>query len=318
MSSARAQLKKAITMGIANVWRVGAVKITRVAEADDFALDPEFIFKTNAESMRKHEWLIPDFITPKGEIIVSIHAFVIDTGLRRIVVDTCIGNDKKRHTAMWNNLHGPFLEDLKAAGYPAETIDTVVCTHLHVDHVGWNTRWVDGHWLPTFPNARYLFGRVEWEHWQREIEAEAATAKSGDSHAANLIETGTVMGDSVLPIIQAGLQQLVEVDHRVSDEITLEHTPGHTPGHVAVRISSQGENAVITGDLMHHPVQCSAPELGTHVDWDSLSGEQTRRRFLYGCADKPVLVLGSHFAKPTAGWVVSHGGGWRFSTKSPS
>ncbi len=300
-------------MSTTNVWQVGNVKITRIAEADDFALDPEFIFKMNADAIRKHEWLLPNFITPKGEIIVSIHAFVIDTGSRRVVVDTCIGNDKKRHTAMWNNLQGPFLSDLAAAGYPAETIDTVVCTHLHVDHVGWNTRWVEGRWIPTFPNARYLFGRVEWEHWQHEIELEAAKAAAEDSHAANLIETGTVMGDSVLPIIKAGQQQLVEVNHRVSDEISLEHTPGHTPGHVCVRISSQGEEAVITGDLLHHPVQCSIPELGTHVDWNPSKGEETRRKFFSGCADKPVMVLGSHFAKPTAGWVVSHGSSWRFS-----
>ena len=305
-------------MSTTNVWRVGNVKVTRVAEADDFALDPEFIFPLKAESIKEYEWLKPHFITPKGEILVSIHAFVIDTGSRRIVVDTCIGNDKRRHTAMWNNLQGPFLSDLAAAGYPAETIDTVVCTHLHVDHVGWNTRWADGRWIPTFPNARYLFGRVEWEHWQHEIDVEAATAKSDDSHAAQLIETGVVMGDSVSPIIEAGLHQLVEVDHRISGEVSLEHTPGHTPGHVCVRISSQGENAVITGDLMHHPLQCALPELGTHVDWNSARGEQTRRKFFDGCADKPVLVLGSHFAKPTAGWVVSHGESWRLSLKAPS
>jgi glyoxylase-like metal-dependent hydrolase (beta-lactamase superfamily II) len=300
-------------MNTTNVWQVGDVKITRIAEADDFALDPEFIFQMKADAIRQQEWLLPHFITPKGELIVSIHAFVIDTGQRRVVVDTCIGNDKKRHTAMWNNLQGPFLSDLAAAGYPAETIDTVVCTHLHVDHVGWNTRWVDGKWIPTFPKARYLFGRVEWEHWQREIELEAARAHVEDSHAAHLIETGIVMGDSVLPIIEARQHQLVEVNHRLCEEIYLEHTPGHTPGHVCVRIASRGQEAVITGDLLHHPVQCSVPELGTHVDWSPSKGEETRRQFFKGCADKPIMVLGSHFAKPTAGWVVSHGKSWRFS-----
>ena len=304
-------------MGTQNVWHVGEVKITRIAEEDDFALDPQFIFDIKPEAVRRHDWLIPQFITASGELIVSIHAFVIDTGRRRILVDTCIGNDKKRHTAMWNNLQKPFLADLAAAGYPVENIDTVVCTHLHVDHVGWNTRLVDGKWIPTFPNARYLFGRIEWDHWQKEIEREAAAASVSDTHAAHLIETEIVMGDSVLPIIEAGMHELVETNHRVSEEVWLEHTPGHTPGHVCVRISSKGQHAVITGDMMHHPIQCALPELGTHVDWSPVTGHETRLTFFKSHANKAVLVLGSHFAKPTAGWLVSDGERWRFSVAHP-
>ncbi|MDP9084448.1 MAG: MBL fold metallo-hydrolase [Pseudomonadota bacterium] len=305
-------------MNTKNVWNVGDVKITRVAEFDDFALDPEFIFDIKPEAVKQHEWLLPHFITPAGEILVSIHAFVIEAGKRKIVVDTCIGNDKKRHTAMWNNLQGPFLDDLAAAGYPAQTIDTVVCTHLHVDHVGWNTRMEGGRWVPTFPNARYLFGRIEWDHWKHEMELEAAAATAADTHAAHLVETGTVMGDSVQPIITAGLHDLVEVNHQLADGVTLQHTPGHTPGHVCVRISSRGQHAVITGDLMHHPLQCSLPELGTHVDWNSSRGHQTRLSFFKELADTRVLVLGSHFAKPTAGWVVSDGERWRLSVDAPA
>jgi len=305
-------------MNTNNVWHVGDVKITRIAEFDDFPLDPQFIFNIRPEAVKEHVWLEPHFITPTGELLVSIHAFVIECGRRRIIVDTCIGNDKKRHTAMWDNLHGPFLADLAAAGYAAETIDTVVCTHLHVDHVGWNTRLVDGRWIPTFPNARYLFGRVEWAHWKREMQMEAEAARAADSHAAQLIETGTVMGDSVQPIIDAGLYDLVEVDHQLGDGVSLEHTPGHTPGHVCVRISSRGEQAVITGDLLHHPLQCSIPELGTHVDWDVARGHETRLSFFRQFADKPVLILGSHFAKPTAGWVISDGERWRLSLNAPA
>jgi glyoxylase-like metal-dependent hydrolase (beta-lactamase superfamily II) len=140
----------------------------------------------------------------------------------------------------------------------------------------------------------------------------------GDSHAAQLIETGTVMGDSVQPIIDAGLYDLVEVDHQLGDGVSLEHTPGHTPGHVCVRISSRGEQAVITGDLLHHPLQCSIPELGTHVDWNVARGHETRLSFFRQFADKPVLILGSHFAKPTAGWVISDGERWRLSLNAPA
>jgi len=305
-------------MKINSVWQVGDVKITRVAELDDFALDPEFIFDIKPEAVKGHDWLSPNFITEDGQLIVSIHAFIIESAGRRIVVDTCLGNDKKRHTPSWNDMHGPFLSDIAAAGYPAETIDTVVCTHLHVDHVGWNTRLVDGRWIPTFPNARYLFGRIEWDHWRHEMEAEAAAAAADDTHAAHLVETGVVMGDSVLPIIEAGLHDLVETDHRITDEVALEPTPGHTPGHVSVAISSRGERAVITGDMVHHPLQFSLPELGTHVDWNFDMGGETRRAFFSRHADKPVLILGTHFAKPTAGWVVSRGDGWRFSLDRPA
>lgn len=300
-------------MSINSSWQIGDVKITRIAEFEDFALDPEFIFDIKAEAVSQHAWLKPHFITGEGQLLVSIHAFIIDTGNRRILVDTCIGNDKQRHTAMWNDLQGPFLSDLAAAGYPAESIDTVVCTHLHVDHVGWNTRKVDGKWIPTFQNARYLFGRIEWAHWQREIELEAAAAQKPDTHAAHLVETGTVMGDSVKPIIDAGLYDLVDVDHRIADGITLQHTPGHTPGHVCVRIQSKGKTAIITGDMMHHPLQCSLPELGTHVDWDTGKAHATRLAFFRELADTPTLLLGSHFAKPTGGWLVTEGDRWRLA-----
>ena len=302
-------------MNTPNVWHVGNAKITRVAEFDDYVLDPEFIFPIRPDAVRQHEWLLPHFITPAGQFLVSIHAFVIEVNKRRILVDTCVGNDKKRHIAAWNDLKGTFLADLTSAGYPPESIDTVICTHLHLDHVGWNTRCVDGKWIPTFPNARYLFGRIEWAHWQKEMELEAA-AEAPAAHAADL-DIGAVMGDSIQPIIDAGLHDLVEVDHRLCEEVVLEHTPGHTPGHVCVRISSAGENAVITGDLMHHPIQCALPELGTHVDWNPERSTQTRLRFFSQFADKPVLVLGTHFAKPTSGWLISRGDRWQLSVERP-
>ena len=149
-----------------NVWHIGAVKVTRIAELGRNVRLPNFVFRNlSVEDVRRQEWLQPHFATDEGKLISSNHAFIIECGSRRIIVDTCIGNDKNRRTPFWNRLQGPFLADLAEAGYPAETIDTVLCTHLHVDHVGWNTRLVDSRWVPTFPNARYLFGRREWEHW---------------------------------------------------------------------------------------------------------------------------------------------------------
>jgi glyoxylase-like metal-dependent hydrolase (beta-lactamase superfamily II) len=231
----------------------------------------------------------------------SIHSFVIESDNRRIIIDTCVGNDKERTIKAWNLLHGPFLADLALAGFPADTIDTVLCTHLHVDHVGWNTRLAEGRWVPTFRNARYLFGRREWEHW----ESEAAEHRDGD-----------VIGDSVRPIVDAGLAELVAMDQVLTPEVRLEPTPGHTPGHVSVRISSRGEEAVITGDLMHHPLQCAEPDLANNFDVDAAAARRTRRDFLARYCNRPVLVLGTHFAPPTGGWVVDAAPAWRFEIEA--
>ena len=290
-------------------WTVGDVRVTRVVDMSDFTIEPEFLFDLTHEQVRKHGWMQPHFTTPEGQLLVSVHAFVIEAGDRRILVDTCLGNDKTRNTAAWNMRTASFLEDLTAAGFPPESIDTVVCTYLHVDHVGWNTRLQDGRWIPTFPNADYLFGRIEWDHWRGEMEEEARQVAAGDDEAAQLLQVGIVMGDSVLPVIEAGLHKLVEIDHRISPEVYLQPTPGHTPGHVSVHISSKGEEAVITGDMMHHPIQCMHPELGAHVDWSNQISTETRRAFCREHADRPIMILGTHFPTPTAGWLVTDKGG---------
>jgi glyoxylase-like metal-dependent hydrolase (beta-lactamase superfamily II) len=277
-------------------WQVGAVRIAQVVESQG-ASPPSFFFPdVGPEDVQRHAWLRPHFAHRDGRLFASIHAFVVESEGRRIVVDTCVGNDKERDLSMWNRLQGPFLEKLAAAGYPAESIDTVLCTHLHVDHVGWNTRLVDGRWVPTFANARYLFGRAELAHWQ----------------ASTVAEDRRIMADSVRPILDAGLAEPVQSDHVVTSEVRLEPTPGHTPGHVSVRIRSQGREAVITGDLMHHPVQCAEPLWQSHYDVDPDRARATRRRFLEEQADRDVLVLGTHFAAPTAGRIVRHGEAWAF------
>jgi glyoxylase-like metal-dependent hydrolase (beta-lactamase superfamily II) len=166
-----------------------------------------------------------------------------------------------------------------------------------VDHVGWNTMLVGDRWVPTFLNARYLFGRKEWEHW-------AAEPPGPDRD---------VRDDSVRPVLDAGLAELVATDHRITAEVRLESTPGHTPGHVSVRVVSRGEQAIITGDLMHHPVQCAEPDWANRFDVDAAAARRTRRAFLEQHADRPVLVLGTHFATPTAGRIVRDGKAWRFA-----
>jgi glyoxylase-like metal-dependent hydrolase (beta-lactamase superfamily II) len=297
-------------------WRIGDVSVRRIIELEG-PRDPEYLFRgVTPEDVLREEWLRPHFATEKGQLLGSIHAFILESGGKRIIVDTCVGNDKPRRRGLWNKLSGNFLAKLAAAGYPAESIDTVLCTHLHVDHVGWNTKLVDGRWVPTFRNARYLFGRTEWLHWSQEQGANI-TGDVPPDVAENVLEARVVYEDSVRPIVDAGLHDLVDPHHRITDNVWLEPTPGHTPGHVSVGISSRGAMAFITGDMMHHPIQMSRPEFSSNFDWSKAQAQATRRSFLSRNADRPVLILGTHFPAPTGGWVVTEGESWRLSLKRP-
>ena len=248
-------------------WRVGAVTITRIVELDAEGGSRIILPQATKEVIREIGWLQPHFADAEGRLKMSIHALVVETPTRRIVVDTCIGNDKSRETMpAWNRMQTAFLQDFEAAGFARESIDTVLCTHLHVDHVGWNTMLVDGAWVPTFPRARYLLGRTEFDYWKTEPDTFASEP--------------AIFHDSVQPVFDAGLVDLVETDHVVSDEIRLIPTLGHTPGHVSVKISSEGQEALITGDFVHHPCQMAHPEWASAPDYDADQSIRTRRRDL--------------------------------------
>jgi len=275
-------------------WKIGDVKITRVQEYEGSGISwivPEAI----PENLAKIDWIGP-FVGDDGKGRVAIQSLVIEDGDQRIVVDTCVGNDKQRSIPFWNMLQGSFLDDMVGAGFPPASIDTVVCTHLHSDHVGWNTKLVDGAWVPTFPNARYLLARTEWEHASNDPDP----------------DTTTVLADSVRPIFDAGLVDLVDVP-LLTGGIELVPTPGHTPGHMSVSVTSRGERAVITGDMMHHPSQIAHPEWRPPVDHDPDRAVETRLAFLAEHADTPTLVIGTHFAGPTAGHIVRDGSAYRFA-----
>jgi glyoxylase-like metal-dependent hydrolase (beta-lactamase superfamily II) len=279
-------------------WTIGDVEVTRVAEMLPSVDLHSMMLGSTAEGVERHRsWLEPHFLNPDGTADLSIHAFVVRSEGATIVVDTCVGNDKHLSLPGMSGLSNPFLDDLTAAGCPPESVDTVLCTHLHFDHVGWNTVRRNGTWEPTFPNARYLFSRIEWEHWQQ---------------AATFLDSGTVLEESVRPVVDAGLADLVEVDHRLTGEVRLEHTPGHTPGHCSVRITSGGQSAVITGDCMHHPVQIAEPTWAPSADGTREQAAATRKALADRYGDTPTLVLGTHFAPPTAGRIVQRDGGWRF------
>jgi glyoxylase-like metal-dependent hydrolase (beta-lactamase superfamily II) len=274
---------------------IGDVRVTKVVEIESVGSMRWLLPDASRDALLAVPWLQPHFCNAEGRAAMSVHSFVIEADGLRMLVDTCVGNDKRRGIPAWNLRNGPFLRDLTEAGFSPESIDRVLCTHLHIDHVGWNTRLHEQRWVPTFPNARYLFGRAEYAHW----------AEARDRESVEVVQ------DSVQPVLDAGLCDLVESDHRVCPSVWLEPTPGHTPGHVCIRIRSLGQDAVITGDLMHHPVQCARPEWATNADWQPELARQTRRAFLERYAGTPTLVLGTHFAGPSAGRIVRDGDAYR-------
>lgn len=291
-------------------WRVGAVRITKVSECvlesalDEPSPDEGFLSQATRESLLGIGWLRPDFISADGAVLLAFHALVLEVAGRTILVDTCVGNGKERPLQpFWHERTGTFLEHLSAAGVAPEKVDTVVCTHLHVDHVGWNTRKVDGRWIPTFPNARYLFGRLEYEATSREPSAQ--TDESARLHAS------VFMSDSVQPLFDAGLAQLVEADHRICDEVRLFPTHGHTPGHVSVMVESAGECALITGDSIHHPCQLRHPDWSISADADRAAAVATRSALLEAHAGKPTLFIGTHWAGRSSGYIERDGGSYR-------
>ena len=274
-------------------WQIGDIKITRLQELE--APDIRFILPdATVERLGEVSWLEP-FLAENGHALASIHSLIVESDDCRILVDTCVGNDKERAIPPWNRRQGPFLAHLCELGFPPEQIDTVVCTHLHVDHVGWNTQLIGGLWKPTFASARYLLARKEWEHWSAQDEA-------GNQQ---------VLDDSVRPLFDADLVDLVAENHEIVPGVRFEPTPGHTPGHVAVRIESRGERAVITGDLVHHPVQFARPDWVPSVDSDPTLATRTRKDFMDRYADTPTLIIGTHFAGPTAGRLFRDGSAYR-------
>jgi glyoxylase-like metal-dependent hydrolase (beta-lactamase superfamily II) len=272
------------------VWRVGDVTITKVVEMELYGGTSVTLPGLTPEVVLQYPWLIPDYADESGRLKSSVHALIVDTPSCRILVDTCFGNDKQgRPAAIFENLKSEFLNDLREAGCDPDSVDYVLCTHLHIDHVGWNTVFRDGKWVPTFPKARYLMGREEFQFWRSQRD---------DHHHQN------VFADSVQPVFEAGLVDLVEMNHVICDEISLIPTTGHTPGHVSVQIRSQGHDALITGDFLHHPAQLARPDCGATVDVDRSAAIATRQRMLSELVGSPTLLIGTHFPAPTAGKVA--------------
>ena len=296
--------------------RIGEVEVTTIKETDLHGLS-SLIPEATPDAVKQIGWLAPCFADETGEMFGVIQAFVVKTPDKTIVVDTCVGDNKDRFLVEeWNAMQSGFLQRFEEAGFRTKDVDYVLCTHLHVDHVGWNTRWDGNCWVPTFPNAKYLFAEEEYRFWEnaREKAAPDLTQLSGDLErglATFDLEQRRVHEDSIRPVIDAGLVELVSGDHKIDDCIALRPTPGHTPGHVSVEIRSDDKRALITGDCFHHPCQIAHPEWATLVDVDQNQGTETRRQLLHEFSENNGVILGSHFSEPVGGHIVHKDGNYR-------
>ena len=279
---------------------IGAARVDRVVESEMPLLDPLEIFvgATAAAIDSQMHWLAPRFYDPAARLlVVPIQGFVVRAGGKVIVVDTCAGDCKQRKRAQFDRQKRDWINKLPVR---PEAVDYVVCTHFHVDHVGWNTRLEDGRWVPTFPNARYLFTREEWDYW-RGPAGTVAAQRSGD-----------YMADSVTPIVEAGLADFVPMDHQILPEVRFIPAAGHTPGFICVDVRSGDRRLVLAGDLLHSPLQCVFPQWSTRFCADAEGSARARTRLLSEWADPRTIVMPTHFPSPSAGIVERRDGAFFF------
>jgi len=286
--------------------RIGSFRVDRVLESEGpyFALDfllpgaPADLIAANAD------WLKPRFVDPADDrLILAFQSFVLRTGRHTILVDACTGNDKNRpERPHWHMQKHPFLERMRAIGVAPEAVDFVFCTHLHADHVGWNTKLENGRWVPTFPNARYVFAKREYEHWENEHRAIAAAGGAPLSHGS--------FADSVLPVVDARRAVFVASDHEIETGVHLAPAYGHTPGNCVLHARSDGANAVFIGDVMHTAAQLADPALSSRFCSDPAESARTRTALVERHAETDTVVFASHFPTPVAGRIRRRGAGF--------
>ena len=261
----------------------------------------EFFPKLGKETLDENRsWLQPTFIDPEGAVVLCIQGFVVKTAHHTILINSCVGNHKSRPTRpFWNMMNSDrFEKALAGAGVSVNDIDYVMCTHLHGDHVGWNTKLENGRWVPTFPKARYIMAERELAHW---------TAREKENP-----QSVPWITDSVLPIVAAKREQIVKSDFAFSETVRLMPTPGHTIDHFSVLVGSRGEDALITGDMIHSPIQGKYPDLGMLADHDSAQAGQTRRHVFDRFCEEPTLMCLTHFPMPSTARVRRWGDGYKF------
>ncbi len=287
-------------------WHIGNSRITRIEELMGPLFDPQQFFPAyNEITFKKHrDWLLPNHLHESGRIIASMHSWLIETPHHKILVDSCIGNEKDRMPYRdWHKMKTPYLARFATTGITPDQVDYVLCTHLHVDHVGWNTRLKNGQWVPTFPNAKYLFSRTEFEFWEQQTKQ----AEPGQFNAVN----NKTFADSVLPIMH--LAELIEGETDLIDDLLhISPAPGHTPGSITLSLMDAKKEALFTGDIFHHPIQVYEPEWNSAFCELPDQARQTRKDVLNYCCKGDVLMMPAHFGPTHAGHVLASDNGYTF------
>jgi glyoxylase-like metal-dependent hydrolase (beta-lactamase superfamily II) len=286
-------------------FHIGQYPVWRIEEwAGQFALPRDLFAEFEEHAFAAvREGFVPDYLQDDN-IYAFLQSWLIDAGGLKVLVDTGAGNGKERPgIPVFGGLRTDFMTRFAQTGFKPEDIDIVVCTHLHIDHVGWNTRWHDSAWVPTFPKARYLFPAIDREAWD---PAKSLYAKlRGREVNANVFE------DSVQPILDAGLADCVEDGFSVAPGMVLHNTPGHTPGHMMLEVSDADDTALFTGDILHHPMQIFRP------DWNSVYCENraeaaaTRRGVVERAAKTGARIVPAHFGGQHSIFVERVGEGFR-------
>jgi glyoxylase-like metal-dependent hydrolase (beta-lactamase superfamily II) len=279
----------------------GDVIVTSVVERDGPWRPPEIMYPTcDKETALAHLETMAPYVYDAAQnmLVITYQTYIVQTPHHTILIDTCLGEDKG-YGPPHDFPKQPWLDGMAANGLSFEYIDYVFCTHLHIDHCGWNTRLIDGRWVPTFLNAKYIFSRKEYDTWEEETKKGAHPP-------------GNVWSQNCQPTVEAGQAMLVDDDFMLDDTIWLTPTPAHSPGHVCVNLKSGGKQGLFSGDMMHQALQCIEPDWWSCFRWDADQSARTRRKVLDSIADTDTVVLPTHFLGPTAGHVVGDGDTWRF------
>jgi glyoxylase-like metal-dependent hydrolase (beta-lactamase superfamily II) len=271
--------------------KIGGATVTRIEESYAPIFDATKFFPDWRPNVvdEHRDWMVSDHYDPtSGFLKFSIHSWLIKLGGRAILIDACVGNHKRRPTLpMWHLMETRYLERMAEAGIRPEQIDMVMCTHLHVDHVGWNTRLDNGRWVPTFRNARYIFSQEDYDHFlARDLDPEKGPANQSSFR------------DSVLPVVEAGLAQMVSGAHAIDEHLSIDPAPGHTPGSIVINLASHGQRALFSGDILHHAVQVFHPDWNSIVCADAVNARKSRRKVLEDCARSGALLMPAHFGAP--------------------
>jgi len=282
-----------------NTFTIGGATVSRIEEQYEANFDAnKFFADWRPETVQQHrDWMVSDHYEPsKNMLKLSFHSWLIKVGGKTILIDGCVGNDKSRPArSMWDKLKTQYMARFLATGTTPEQVDLVMCTHLHNDHVGWNTKLVDGRWVPTFPNARYLWHRADYEKYK-----DADPVKDPNNRAA--------FEDSVRPVVEAGLADMVDGAHTVNEHLSLEPAPGHTPGTVSITLTAGGARAMFCGDILHHGIQVYQLEWNSFACVDGVNAAKSRRKVLEQCVGAGALLMPAHFGAPFVCHIDAKGG----------